>query len=57
MKSQERPSISSTLPKTVRLELKYCERCGALSLHEEGKVEKTCRGCTQALGWLRGANS
>ena len=29
----------------VELELKYCERCGALSLRPQGSEQVYCRGC------------
>lgn len=37
----------------MRMELNYCERCGALSVHAAETPVWVCAACTKALRWLR----
>ena len=40
--------------KVLELELKYCERCGTLSLRLRGSDVVVCRACARALVGLAG---
>lgn len=46
---------------TQRMELKYCERCGALGIHpargasvEHNSAQAACGACRESLQWLTG---
>ena len=48
-------------PRFQRMELKYCERCGALGIQrahepglEEGTANQACNACKASLQWLAG---
>jgi hypothetical protein len=38
----------------IRLELRYCRRCGVLGVAPEGSSEPVCPACRQTLRWLGG---
>ncbi len=39
-------------PVVLQLELKYCERCGALYLRERGAAGSFCHPCEQRMRYL-----
>jgi hypothetical protein len=41
--------MSASVSLVLLLELKYCERCGALCLREKGDLGVYCRSCEAAL--------
>jgi len=36
----------------VRVELRYCERCGALGIQAQGAGAHPCLRCASLLAWL-----
>ena len=36
----------------MRMELKYCERCGALQIQPRGQAQPSCTRCVATLAWL-----
>lgn len=41
--------VETEIKTEVRIELKYCERCGALFLRHAGDFDIYCGGCTPAM--------
>jgi len=41
--------VETEIKNEVRIELKYCERCGALFLRQVGDFDIYCSGCTPAM--------
>ncbi len=49
MKSTETPA---TAPDFIRMELSYCERCGALRIQPANCHARFCAGCSKTLAWI-----
>jgi|GEM_PF-2679029 hypothetical protein len=52
MNSRIKPSEPHRSFPVLRMELRYCSRCGTLHVRPAGAETNVCTACIRALAWL-----